>query len=134
MAVAVVPHWRKMPVAISSETIIANGVGAPIGMEPLPFMETRQPVRTAGQPDVARPQIEIPVVDDTDVFNTIPDVGVWKLYYWRYDYNGLRRCNDNRRRNRRRYHDGSRQTEPKADANSGVGGQARRANQGGNKK
>jgi hypothetical protein len=116
-------------VGISSKTIIANGMDAPIGMVSFPSTETLQPDWITGQPDVARPQIEIPVADDADKFNAIPDIGVWNLDFWRRD-------GHNNWRNGSRYHNGcwQRQTNRNTEVNSGIGGQACRAKQGGNEK
>jgi hypothetical protein len=73
--------WLNMSIAIGSETIIANGVAAPIRMASFPSMETLQPEWFTDQPDIARSQIEILVTNETDVFDTIPDVTV-RNHYW----------------------------------------------------
>ena len=136
MRIVFVTLLHKVAVGISSKTIIANGMDAPIGMVSFPSTETLQPDWITGQPDVARPQIEIPVADDADKFNTIPDISVWNLDYWRCDFDGWRRDGHNNRRNGSHYHYGcwQRQTNRNAEVNSGIGGQACRTKQGGNEK
>ena len=90
-----VPHWLNMSVGISSETIIANGVVSPIRMVSFPAMEALQTVRATSQPDIASSQIEIRATNDTNVFDTIPDVTV-RNHYW------LDRCRSHYHRSRSR--------------------------------
>jgi hypothetical protein len=44
-------------------------------------METLQPEWFSDQPDIARSQIEILVTNETDEFDTIPDVS-FRNHYW----------------------------------------------------
>lgn len=69
-----------VPKAVSSETVIANGVRSPIRMEPFPVMETRQADGIASHPDIARPEVKTGVADESHVFHPIPDVGVRDFY------------------------------------------------------
>src|ERR1700722_19573070 len=71
--------------------IIPNGVCLPVSMAAFPAMKTRQAVRVADQPDIARPQIIILAIDDTDVLHAIPDVNIrHHYYYWRNFHDGCR--------------------------------------------
>jgi hypothetical protein len=72
----IVMPWLKMSMTIVSVTIIANGVVPPVSMVSFPSMETLQPEWFTEQPDIARPQIEILVTNETDVFIAIPGVTV----------------------------------------------------------
>ncbi|GEM_PF-1426981 len=74
--------WLNMSMGVFSVIIIASGVVSPITMVSFPSMETLQPEWFTDQPEIARSQIEILVTNDTDVFDTIPDVTV-RNHYWR---------------------------------------------------
>jgi hypothetical protein len=63
-------------VGVATETIVADGVDAPIRMTAFPAMETIQPVRITDEPDIAGSEIEILVADETDVFIAVPSVAV----------------------------------------------------------
>ena len=73
----------EMPIAIVPETIVADGVPAPIRMASFPSMETLQPVRFSDHPDIAGTQITILVANDADVFVAIPDVIIGDHYWFR---------------------------------------------------
>jgi hypothetical protein len=79
---------------VVSETVIPNGLGAPIRMVSFPSMETRQSIPVTSQPDIAGPQIEIPVANDADKFNTIPDVAVRNHYWLNRCRSHYHRCRD----------------------------------------
>ena len=72
--------WLLMSMGIFSVTIIANAVVSPIRMVSFIAMETLQPVSISDQPDITGSQIEILAINDTDVFDTIPDVSFRNHY------------------------------------------------------
>src|SRR5579864_7065090 len=74
------PPWVFTPMSISSETIIVNGMGAPITVVSFPSMKTLEPEWVGEQPDIAGPQIIILAANETDVFVAIPDVIVRNHY------------------------------------------------------
>jgi len=82
---------------IAAETVVANGVGAPIGMAMFPAVETVEPEGVADQPDIAGSEIEILVAHETDVFITIPHVIVRNGHHgWGNDHRRRRRHRDDR--------------------------------------
>ena len=78
-----------MAVGVATETVVTNGMAAPIGMAVFPAVETIDAEGIADQPDIAGSEIEILVTHEADVFVTIPDVIV---------RNGHHRWCDNHRR------------------------------------
>ena len=96
-------HWLNMSVGVFPETIIANSVVSPIRMVPFPSMETLQPDRVTGQPDIAGSQIEIRATNDPDEFDTVPNVTV-RNHYWlhrrRSHHHRCRSCNYQRLKSR----------------------------------
>lgn len=94
-----------MSMSISSEAVVTNGVVTPIPVAPFPSMEAVQPAGIANQPHIAGAQVVILIADNTDEFNSVPDIGVRNLDFDRGDLNG-RRGNLNDRRRRRDHEDG----------------------------
>ena len=90
LAIVSVMHWHNTAVGIISETNIASGVASPIRMVSFPSVETLQPDWITGQPNITGSQVKIRAANDTDEFDTVPDVAVRNLdYRWR-DLNGWR--------------------------------------------
>jgi hypothetical protein len=75
--------WLNMSMGVFSVIIIVSGMVAPIMMVSFPSMETLQPEWFTDQPDITRSQIEILVPNDTDEFDTIPDVS-FRNHDWRH--------------------------------------------------
>ena len=87
----------NLAMSISSVTIVAGGVAAPIRMATYPAMETCQPVRSGDQPDITGSQIEVLVPHQTDVFDAIPSVSLgnhnwFNLHGWSH-HHGWRKLN-----------------------------------------
>lgn len=64
-----------VPMSIQTVTLIDNDMRAPVGMGSGPFMEPRQPDRIAREPVIAGTQIKTLRPDDTDEFESVPDIG-----------------------------------------------------------
>src|ERR1700722_271368 len=87
----IVTPWVLMSMGISSETIIANGMGSPITMTSFPSMKTIEPEWVSEQPEIPRSQIIILATNETDVLVAIPDVIVRNHYGPRFDHPRRRR-------------------------------------------
>ncbi len=91
-----------MATGIFSVTIIANGVIPPIRMTAFPAVKTFEAVRSGNEPDIAGTKIEILVTDKTDVFDTVPCIGLGN--HGRLNDDGWRRRYDHWRCNHYRRH------------------------------
>jgi len=69
-------HRHHMTVGIVTETVVADGVVAPVGMDSFPVVKARHANRIKRQPDIARPQVKIRAANDADVFDSVPDVSI----------------------------------------------------------
>jgi hypothetical protein len=80
---------RLVSITVPSIIDIHCRVHAPIGMDAFIIVEMRDPNLVACNPDIAGTQIDISAADETDEFETVPDIRI------RDEYDG-RGLHDNR--------------------------------------
>lgn len=76
--------WHVMSVSIAAVEFIADGMVAPVGMNPFPVVETRRAVNIQSQPDVVGSQIVILAAHNADIFDPVPDISIRNTYFHRY--------------------------------------------------
>jgi len=80
-----------MSIVIRPESIVTNGVLAPIAMAPLPPVESLQTEWVCDQPDIAGSQIIILIPYEANVFDAVPGVIIRDFdYRSRSDIDGRR--------------------------------------------
>ena len=84
--------WMLVPVGVQPVARVDNGVSAPITMGRFPAMKARQPNRIECNPQIARPQIKIPIAEDTNVFVAIPDIRIRNRHRYHRSRNLHRYC------------------------------------------
>jgi hypothetical protein len=81
-AVMVIMHRRGMRIMVSAaEFDVHNGMGAPIGMDALPVIETVQADGIHHDPGVTGAEVVVLATDDADIFITVPIVIIGRNGY-----------------------------------------------------